>query len=115
MLSTCIRPVSTWLIGTVVPMPSAADEMIDDADGFADALLVVAEVALVVAEIGVDMGNLCLFGRRIAPGVPQSSPAHARGARLAGGVWFWEAAGAHARAASKTGRRMCTGRVLRGY
>ncbi|WP_207004591.1 hypothetical protein [Trinickia mobilis] len=68
--------MSTWLIGTVVPMPSAADEMIDDADGVEDVLLVVEAVlvpvvavvaVLPVAEIGVDMGSLCLWGWRGAP------------------------------------------------
>ncbi len=52
MLSTCISPVSTWLIGKVVPRPRPTDEMIDEADGV-DELLLVLVLTLVVPDVTV--------------------------------------------------------------
>ncbi|MFL9904777.1 hypothetical protein [Paraburkholderia sp. RL17-337-BIB-A] len=69
MLSTCISPVSIWLIGNVVPMPSPSDAMTDEPDGeLLVVVLVVLEVGVLpVGEIVVDMLGLCLLERRIAP------------------------------------------------
>jgi hypothetical protein len=74
MLSTCISPVSIWLIGNVVPRPSPSDAMTEEPDGellvlvVVLAVLVVLEVGVLpVGEIVVDMLSLCLLERRIAP------------------------------------------------
>jgi hypothetical protein len=72
MLSICINPVRIWLIGNVVPRPSAADEMTDapvDPDELLELVVVVLPVGLdvvvlVVGEIEEVMLDLCVLGWR---------------------------------------------------
>ena len=69
MLSICISPVSTWLIGNVVPRPRPTDEMTDEAEGVDELLLdelvvlvVVLVAGVVVLPVGViDVAMLSLF------------------------------------------------------